>query len=264
MTRLDDRTPSPRAPRRDRDHDALDRAGRPARRPPRHRRHADLQPGRLLPRAIASLLAQEYANWELLVVDDGSTDDTAAVLDAIDDDRVRSLRGDHGGCCAARNLALDQVKGEVVVYLDDDNVMHPRWLKSVAWAFSQRPDVDVVMGARVIDDVDRVHDWRTAGGGPWIQFEPYDRERLEQGNVADIGVIAHRAGLPEARFDEQLVSYGDWDLFLRLTQDGPARARRHRHRLRHRRHDRLSAGRPHRRPRPGPGQPRAAARSTRG
>jgi predicted AlkP superfamily phosphohydrolase/phosphomutase len=172
-----------------------------------------------LPRAIASLVAQDYANWELIVVDDGSTDGTAAVLAAIDDERVRTIRGDHGGCSAARNLALEQVKGDVVVYLDDDNVMHPRWLKSVAWAFGQRPDVDVVMGARVIDDVERVHDWRTSGGMPWIQFEPYDRERLEQGNVADIGVIAHRAGLPDARFDEQLVSYGDWDLFLRLTRD---------------------------------------------
>jgi len=40
-------------------------------------------------------------------------------------------------------------------------------------------------------------------------------------NIADIGCIAHRAGLPEARFDESLREMGDWDLFLRLTRDAP-------------------------------------------
>ena len=175
----------------------------------------------LLPRSIGSLLAQEYGNWELVVVDDGSTDDTQRVLDTFDDPRISRLRSEHVGCSGARNVALAAVRGDVVAYLDDDNVMHPRWLTSVAWAFSQRPDVDVVCGARVVDDYDRLHDWQDSGGMPWIQYEPFDRDRLELGNTADIGVMAHRSGLAEMHFDEDLVVYGDWDLLLRLTREKP-------------------------------------------
>jgi glycosyltransferase involved in cell wall biosynthesis len=46
----------------------------------------------------------------------------------------------------ARNAALDRATGDIIAYLDDDNVMHPSWLKAVAWAFDKRPNVDVLYG----------------------------------------------------------------------------------------------------------------------
>jgi hypothetical protein len=173
----------------------------------------------MLPRSIGSLLEQRYGRWELLVVDDGSTDDTATVLDGFDDRRIRRLRADHVGCSGARNVALAAATGDVVVYLDDDNIMHPNWLKAVVWAFTQRPDVEVLYAARLIDDLGRVEGSFEGGLLPFIQFEVFDRAALEQHNLADIGALAHRAGLPEAHFDEQLVMFGDWDLLLRLTRD---------------------------------------------
>jgi Glycosyl transferase family 2 len=172
----------------------------------------------MLPRAIASVQAQVYPNWELVIVDDESTDATPEVLEATDDPRVRSLRVPHGGCCAARNAALDVAKGEIVAYLDDDNTMHPLWLKALAWAFTERPEVDVLYGAFVVDDVHRI-DQQGSGAFPRLFLHPYDRAHLEQSNVADMGAIAHRAGLPEARFDESLVEMGDWDLLCRLTAE---------------------------------------------
>jgi hypothetical protein len=51
-----------------------------------------------------------------------------------------------------------------------------------------------------------------------MQFVPFDRAALRQGNFMDTNVIAHRAGESEARFDEDLSAYGDWDLALRLTE----------------------------------------------
>jgi hypothetical protein len=173
----------------------------------------------MLPRSIGSLLGQRYGRWELLVVDDGSTDDTTQVLDGYDDPRIRRLHSNHVGCSGARNVALAALTGDVVVYLDDDNIMHPNWLTAVVWAFTQRPDVDVLYGARLIDDLGRVDGAFEGGLLPFIQFEVFDRAALEQHNLADIGAIAHRAGLPEAHFDEQLVMFGDWDLLLRLTRD---------------------------------------------
>jgi predicted AlkP superfamily phosphohydrolase/phosphomutase len=171
----------------------------------------------VLPRAIASVLAQSYPRWELVVVDDASTDDTPKVLHELDDARLVVVHGEGRGVCAARNLALEAVTGEVVVYLDDDNMLHPDWCKSVVWAFGQRPDADVVYGARVIDDI-LVAQGKGSGAVPFLHFEPFDRDRLTSDNFTDIGVLAHRAGMAEARFDEQLVQYGDWDLFWRLTR----------------------------------------------
>lgn len=175
----------------------------------------------LLLRAVASVRAQVYPTWEIVLVDDGSTDDTPAVVERLQvdlgPDRLRSIRVPPGGVCAARNHALASAKGSLIAYLDDDNTMHPLWLKVVAWAFAQRPDIDVVYGGIVIDDLLRVNR-RGAGALPSYHLSEFDRGRLASNNLADIGAIAHRRGLAEARFDETLREMGDWDLLVRLTR----------------------------------------------
>ena len=172
----------------------------------------------LLPAAIGSVLDQTYGRWELLVVDDGSSDGTAELLDGYDDERIRRFTTPHVGASGARNRALDEVRGEVVAYLDSDNRLDGDWLKAVVWAFSVHPDATVLYGARVIDHPERVYG-PDVGPFPVVQFEPFDRAALEEGNFADMGVIAHRHGLG-VRFDADLRWYGDWDLFLQLTTDG--------------------------------------------
>ncbi len=172
-----------------------------------------------LNRAIASVLDQRYENWELLVVDDGGTRDLQAVVVADDDERIRWSRIDHGGACAARNHALRMARGDLIAYLDDDNVMDPDWLFSVVWAFGQRPDRDVLYGAFVIDDLSRVSDKAASGELPRVILYPFSRDGLRKSNLADTGSIAHRAGLSAAVWDESLREMGDWDLLLRLTAD---------------------------------------------
>jgi hypothetical protein len=171
-----------------------------------------------LPMAVASVQAQSYTNWELLIVDDGSDDETPERLAALDDPRIRSFRIPHGGSSAARNAALDQATGDIIAYVDDDNMMHPLWLKAVAWAFGQRPNVDVLYGGIIIDDVERV-DNRGSGSFAKPYLPPYDRKVLLHENLADMSAIAHRPRLPGARFDESLTTAGDWDLLCRLTAD---------------------------------------------
>lgn len=172
----------------------------------------------LLPRSLGSLLSQEYRNWELLVCDDGSSDETASVVEAVDDPRIRYRPGEPAGACAARNRGLAAARGNLIAYLDDDNRMHPLWLKCVAWAFEQRPAVDVLYGGIVIDDTGRLHR-EPVREMPSAWLESYDREAVVSNNVADASAIAHRAGLAEARYDESLQTTGDWDLILRLTAD---------------------------------------------
>jgi hypothetical protein len=194
--------------------------------------HAEIEPGPLvsvivptcdrrpwLARAVASVMAQSYPIWELVVVDDASADDTWEWLQTLSDPRIRILRGPGGSGARARNIGLDHAAGDVIAYLDDDNLMHPRWLQAVAWAFSRWRDADFLYGARIIED-DRSNPV-VGGAFPSLEFFPFDRVRLEEGNYIDMNVQAHRAGPATARFDDQLQTGQDWDLALKLTGHRP-------------------------------------------
>src|SRR5262249_38069251 len=87
----------------------------------------------LLARAIESVQKQSYRNWELLIVDDGSVDGTPEFLADVAGERVRCFPRHGAGACAARNVALNEARGELLAYLDADNTMHPPWLKALGW-----------------------------------------------------------------------------------------------------------------------------------
>jgi glycosyltransferase involved in cell wall biosynthesis len=171
----------------------------------------------LLARAIDSVRAQSYPAWEMLVCSDGSTDDTAAVVAAAGDERIRLLDAPHAGANVCRNRGLDAARGELIAYLDDDNRMHPDWLKAVAWAFEQRPEAEILHGGIVIDDAARV---RGDGGlMPSAWMETFRRETIAEANVADASAIAHRAGFGPARWPEHNDYNGDWEMFRTATAE---------------------------------------------
>jgi hypothetical protein len=169
-----------------------------------------------LPRAIGSVLAQTYPKWELLAVDDGSEDDTYDVLRAVDDERIRCFRTPHRGVSAARNHALENASGDYVAYIDDDNTMHPDWLRSIVWALTTWPETECLYGAVIMGGAADA-EVPIQPGMPWLWFAPFDRDHLKRENLTDIGAVAHRAGLPEAIFDEDLATFDDWDLLLRMA-----------------------------------------------
>lgn len=177
----------------------------------------------LLARAIRSVIAQRYEHWQLLVVNDGENPETPKVVEAIDDDRLTFFVGPGRGVSAARNAGLDRASGEIVCYLDDDNVMHPGWLEAVAHVFSKREDFDVAYGISISEH--RIPD-DLSGQGWWPSFWqlPWSRETLLRENVTDVGCLAHRRALAGARFDEEVSTAEDWDLLLRLTTDREALA----------------------------------------
>ena len=80
-------------------------------------------------RAIRSVLDQDESDFSLLVVDDGSTDDTADVLATLDDPRLRVLRQPHAGVSAARNHGVDAARSDYVTFLDSDDVALDGWLR---------------------------------------------------------------------------------------------------------------------------------------
>lgn len=107
--------------------------------------------------AVNSVLAQTYANFELLIVDDGSTDNTRNLLEpALADSRVRYFSQENQGQSIARNLALSKAKGDFVCFLDSDNYWPAEKLEQQVGLFREHPDCDVIYGdIIVIDEKDR-------------------------------------------------------------------------------------------------------------
>jgi glycosyltransferase involved in cell wall biosynthesis len=117
----------------------------------------------LLPRAVASVLDQSWRDFELLIVDDGSTDGTEAVVAAFEDPRVRSLHGDHQGASAARNRGAEAAQGRYLVFLDSDDAALPSWLGRLYGAISTgHPDL-VVCGMEGVGSDGTVR-WRWIPG----------------------------------------------------------------------------------------------------
>jgi GT2 family glycosyltransferase len=100
---------------------------------------------RLLEETLASVFAQEETDFEVLVVDDGSTDDTLATL-ARYGDRVRVLRQANAGQGVARNLGIQEARGEYVAFLDSDDLWFPWTLSTYRQALQQHDGPAVVMG----------------------------------------------------------------------------------------------------------------------
>ncbi len=170
-----------------------------------------------LPRAIDSILAQSYDNWELIVCDDGSTDGTDKLMrqryaDQIATGRIRYLQLPHGGVCAARNAGLAAARGEWIAYLDSDNAWHPHYLLLTAEAYSDDPESHTAYACL------HVHD--AAQPREFIRCRPFDRDALERGNYIDLNIFSHHRSVYEDKggFDETLRRLVDWDLILRYTE----------------------------------------------
>jgi glycosyltransferase involved in cell wall biosynthesis len=172
-----------------------------------------LDAARSLGRAIDSVRAQSYPHWELLIVDDGSGDATPDVAKGYaNDERIRLLFQPHEGVARARNLALDASGGEIIAYLDADNLWDPDYLAHVVGHLALRPEVDsVYLGQLVSASQRRFHALRGSA---------FDRAALERENFIDLNTFAHRRRLWQERggFDESLRRLGDWDLALRYTE----------------------------------------------
>lgn len=101
-----------------------------------------------LRRCIDSVLAQTYADFELLLIDDGSKDKSGEICDeyAQKDARVRVFHKENGGVSSARNLGLDNARGEWVAFVDSDDYIEENYLKS----FEGNLDADLVVGNMII------------------------------------------------------------------------------------------------------------------
>lgn len=188
--------------------------------------------GRYLSAAIESVRAQTLESWECLIVDDGSTDETQAVLArlAATDERIKTYLEAQRGVAAARNHALRLCRGRYVQFLDADDLLHPAKLASQVDVLGSCAEVDIVYGpTRYFDDGDGRRLLRSSMGGPDVA-EPAPvsgagtvvLDRLLVGNLMTIEAPLFRKSVFDdvGLFNEQLDRMEDWDLWLRCALAG--------------------------------------------
>jgi len=168
----------------------------------------------ILKEAVDSVLTQEFGNFELIVVDDGSTDATAELLAAYGD-RVRVLRQTNRGVSAARNAGLAAARGKLIAFLDSDDIWLPRKLPAQVAFYQSHPDALInqteelwVKNGRRVNPGKR---HRKRGG---MIFEPsLDLCLVSPSAVMVRQELFERVG----RFDERLPACEDYDLWLRVS-----------------------------------------------
>lgn len=102
---------------------------------------------------LDSVLAQTYPHWELIVVDDGSPDDSAEICRAIGDDRIHIFMRQNTGPCRARNFGIAQATGDFISFIDHDDIWLPEKLEKHLAHLNRRPEVGLSYGPSEFIDV---------------------------------------------------------------------------------------------------------------
>jgi glycosyltransferase involved in cell wall biosynthesis len=167
-------------------------------------------------KTISSVLAQAFTGFELIVVDDGSSDNTTEVVETFNDSRIRYFKQSNKERGAARNFGVSQASGEYVTFLDSDDVIYPDHLQTADEAltkFRQPPWLHC-----------RYEIIRRSKSIPMPELGADAANKLIEGNFMSCqGVFLSREVALENPFDEDRAIAGmeDWELWLRLSARYP-------------------------------------------
>jgi glycosyltransferase involved in cell wall biosynthesis len=159
---------------------------------------------------LRAIVAQSYADIEILICDDGSTDDTPAIVTAVDDSRIRILRSEvNDGPSAARNRGIRQAAGEIVFFTDGDVEVDHDWIRNGLRHFDDRAIVGIE--GKVI--------YVSTGYSP--RYSDRIVQNLHGGEYMTANAAYRKTALEGAGlFDEALRQYEDRDLAMRARQLG--------------------------------------------
>ena len=166
--------------------------------------------------AIQSLLAQTWTDFEVIVVDDGSTDDTPAVVGRIADERVRYLRCPHAERSVARNHGLEAAKGAYIAFMDDDDLCLPNRLECQAQSLNDHRDRDLVGSGFYVQWESESRRWLRT---PWRDGDELSLLGCLFGRRPSLWACMFRRSVlarMDHWFDARLVPAEDVDFMLRL------------------------------------------------
>src|SRR3989338_2869812 len=173
--------------------------------------------GHVVCEAVESVLHQTYTNLEVIVVDDGSQDDTRQRVEKYRD-RIRYVYQPNKGLSAARNTGIKEAKGDYIAILDSDDIWLPTKIEEQMKVFAQYPEVGLISCSGIeVDENGKVLDKVPRKG---FSSKKELMENLISRNVISGGSNAifkkeciSKVGL----FDEDLNSAEDWDMWLRIA-----------------------------------------------
>lgn len=175
---------------------------------------------RYLEETLRSVLNQRgFRDLEVVVIDDGSTDGSAAIIERIPDSRIRLLRQENRGIPATRNRAIRESRGRYIAFTDQDDLWHPDKLATQIPAFTGRPEVGLghCQSARIDENSEPISE------GPVVlrsRMRGDVRRGMLVGNLVPgtAGVVVRRECFDEVGlFDESLGGADDWDMWSRIA-----------------------------------------------
>jgi glycosyltransferase involved in cell wall biosynthesis len=171
--------------------------------------------------AIQSALQQTFSDFELVVINDGSDDSTLSILDDFRDPRIRVQSYSNAGLEISRNRGLNSTTGEIVAFLDADDVWLPEKLRLQVAALDEHPEAALAYAwSDYIDAAGRlIHPGRHSSDSGWVLDS-----LMVNGNFVGPGSnpAIRRDAIAECGwFDESLGAAGDWDMCLRLAARYP-------------------------------------------
>ena len=165
---------------------------------------------------IKSVQQQTFSDWEIIVIDDGSTDSTLEILKGIVDERLKVFSYENGGVSVARNRGLAHSAGEFIAFLDADDLWTPDYLELHLAALKQHPEADVAYcwTARI----DEKGDFLSTKPPVFFQGNVYPQLLVK--SFLDCGslLIRQQAIQSVGEFDPCLKLGEDWDYWLRLAR----------------------------------------------
>jgi glycosyltransferase involved in cell wall biosynthesis len=178
----------------------------------------------MLERAISSVMAQTFQDFELIVVDDGSGDDTQRYLNQLDDARIRVLRHEAAkGAAAARNAGIKIASGKYISFLDDDDECLPPFLERALGVLESAPPEVGFCWSGIMNVRDNVSGETEISAAIWDPetHEREDRERtfLLRRRIGICGLTVRRSCFEHiGLFDEALRAAEDTDFLIRLSR----------------------------------------------
>ena len=167
---------------------------------------ATYQHARTLGKCIDSILAQSYKPIEIIVVDDGSTDNTTEVLQRFDK-KIRVIRQENAGANPARNRGFSETTGEFVICCDADVIMKSRMIEEAVRVLQRHPEASYAYGGFKFG-------WKV------FRDVPFSAERLRKMNFVHTTTLVRRKDFPG--FDPPVKRFQDWDVWLTMLEQGKA------------------------------------------